>query len=69
VDPDSKNPDPDPTFQENPDPDPIRRVLMTKNIRKKNTFLIQNCNLPKSKLQEKPSSLKRVQPALENKNY
>jgi hypothetical protein len=35
VDPDSLNPDPDPTFQENPDPDPIRRVLMTKNIRKK----------------------------------
>ncbi len=49
-----------------PDTDPIWiQGLMTKNWRKKNTDLIKNCNLLMSKLQEKPSALKREHPALQ----
>jgi hypothetical protein len=58
VDPDS---DPDPAFQVNPGfPDP--------KIQMKN-FWIKNCNLHMSKLQEKPSALKREYPALQKRKF
>ena len=54
----------------NPDPDPIRiqgMVLMTNKNTAENfiiIFYIKNCNLLMSKLQEKPSALKREHLAL-----
>jgi hypothetical protein len=54
VDPDSFNPDPDPTFQGNPD------CLI---------FFDQNCNLLMSKLQKKPSAFKREHPELQKMNF
>jgi hypothetical protein len=69
--PDSLNPDPDPEFQVNPDP--IRtQGFDDQKMKKKNTvgiflnlFLSKNYNLLMSKLQEKPSALKRAHPALQ----
>jgi hypothetical protein len=68
---------PDPTFKVNPDPIRIQGFDDQQNLRKKYSFiflflfLIKNCNLliPRrpqrmSKLQEKPSALKREHPAL-----
>ncbi len=72
VDPDSLNPDP--AFQVNPDPDPIRiQGSDDQKLKKKIQleifyiyfFEIKNCNLLMSKLQEKPSTLKREHPALQ----
>jgi hypothetical protein len=58
---------PDPAFQVNPDPypDPIRvQGFDDQKLKKINTDL-KNCNLLMSKLQEKPSALKREHPALQ----
>jgi hypothetical protein len=68
VDPVSLNPDPDTAFQENPGV----QVVDDQKLKKKNaakifqkSFLIKNCNLLMSKLQEKPSAPKREHPALQ----
>ncbi len=77
MDPDSLNPDtdPDPAFkwiliriQSGP------RVLMTKNLRKKLQqkvffLFLKNCNVLMSKLQAKPSALKREHPGLQKMNF
>jgi hypothetical protein len=62
-DPDSLNPNPDtdPAFRVNPDLDPIQ----IQGFDDLKLFLIKNCNLIMSKLQEKPSAFKREHPALQ----
>jgi hypothetical protein len=60
----------DPAFQVNPDPDPIRiQGLDDQKLKKKYTDLIKSCNLLMSKLQEKPSALKREHPALQKMKF
>jgi hypothetical protein len=73
VDPDSFNPDP--TFQVYLDPDPIRiQGFDYQKLNLKNTaehfliFFMKICNLLMSKLQEKPSALKREHPVLQKMN-
>jgi hypothetical protein len=72
VDQDLLNQDTDPAFQVNPDSDPTRiQGFDDQKLKKENTanfkksFLIKNCNLLKSQLQEKPSTLKREHPVLQ----
>jgi hypothetical protein len=71
-DTDSLNPDPDtelnPVFQVNPDTDPDSdpiRIQSFDNQKLKK----KNCNLLTSKLQEKPSALKRTSSGSKNEIY
>jgi hypothetical protein len=61
----------DPAFQVNPEPDPGFWWPKTEEEKNKRwtIFLIKNCNLLMSKLQEKPSSLKREHTALQKMKF
>jgi hypothetical protein len=71
VDPDTLNPDletnPDTIRIQGFDDQTLKKKKYSRNFLK--SFLIKNCTLLMSKLQEKPSSLKREHPALQKMKF